>query len=539
MMVEQRDEDAIAELRQDLDLLRSQMPQTAESDVIEGHVHRVIPTRVAATSDLPATRLKPTLYYVTGPPVQLFLVDKDGQRELGYTARAAATSDLTLTTSNQDVVGASLTLPHIGTYVIRAVFDFEFTTVVTTIIDIAAIGVLTDSGGAEEAEQAGFTVPSVTDLDAFRATVAQQWIITTTSKDEVFKLRARKSATVGTETIKVKQTHTTILASSFLGGGQTALSHQHSHDTGLTGVSADDHHDKAHTLDASAHSDVAAITETRGQILRRTATEWDALAIGASRGYLRSDGTDPLWTLTMPFNIGDSSTLTIASGLVTVTRTQHDLSTEGGDPTDTLGGALGGVVGDLLVLQLTATDIVTIEHFDLGSPAGSRFLLWADQDVTLVEGTDSIWFVKIAIGWKEITRTLKAWPKIEVPWGPLRIALSKPLPAATNNATLDDDWAYKSPWTNEAVRISRWYVRFVSNLAANATFQLFKNGSQISGAEITVTSGNRDAAIDAFTEQTLADGDSLEVHQTAGDAEDIGGSAFVHGDQDVVVAVTY
>ena len=128
----------------------------------------------------------------------------------------------------------------------------------------------------------------------------------------------------------------------------------------------------------------------------------------------------------------------------------------------------------------------------------------------------------------------------EVPlFPPLRIVLSKPLPAATNNATLDDDWVYKSPWTNEAVRISRWYIRFVSNLAANATFQLFKNGSQITGAEIAIASGNRDASVDAFTELTLADGDSLEVHQTVGNAEDIGGSAYVYGDQDVVTEVAY
>ena len=121
----------------------------------------------------------------------------------------------------------------------------------------------------------------------------------------------------------------------------------------------------------------------------------------------------------------------------------------------------------------------------------------------------------------------------------ITIPLSKPLPSATANATLDDDWLYKSPWSNEAQRISRWYIRFESNLAANATFQLFENGSQITGAEIAITSGQRDGSVDSFTEVTLADGDSLEVHQTVGNAEDIGGRAYVYGDQDVVTAVTY
>ena len=121
----------------------------------------------------------------------------------------------------------------------------------------------------------------------------------------------------------------------------------------------------------------------------------------------------------------------------------------------------------------------------------------------------------------------------------LLLPLTKPLPAATNNATLDDDWLYKSIWTNEAIRINNWYIRFESNLAANATFQLKKNGTQITGAEITVSAAARDAAVDAFTETTLADGDVLEVVQTAGNAEDIGGKAYIYGDQDVVAAVTY
>lgn len=117
------------------------------------------------------------------------------------------------------------------------------------------------------------------------------------------------------------------------------------------------------------------------------------------------------------------------------------------------------------------------------------------------------------------------------------IPLSKALPGATNNATLDDDYLYKKPY-NVARRINKWYIRFESNLAAQATFELRKNGTAITGASITVSAAARDATVDAFTETTLAADDSLEVWQTAGNAEDIGGRAYVYGDEDVVAAVT-
>ena len=156
-----------------------------------------------------------------------------------------------------------------------------------------------------------------------------------------------------------------------------------------------------------------------------------------------------------------------------------------------------------------------------------------------VDGVDVSAHAAAADGHPDHTDAVHTGKVGEVPWGPLRMVLKKALPAATNNATLDDDWVYKSPWTNEVVRINNWYIRFESNLAANATFELRKNGTAITGSSITVNSGSRDAAIDAFTETTLADGDSLEVWQTAGNAEDIGGSAYIYGDQDVVAAVTY
>lgn len=117
------------------------------------------------------------------------------------------------------------------------------------------------------------------------------------------------------------------------------------------------------------------------------------------------------------------------------------------------------------------------------------------------------------------------------------IPLSDPLPAATNNATQDDDYLYKKPY-NSARRINKWYVRFESVLAATATFELRKNGTLITGASIAISASARDAAVDSFTETTLADGDYLEVWQTVGNAETIGGRAYVYGDEDVMTTIS-
>ena len=121
-------------------------------------------------------------------------------------------------------------------------------------------------------------------------------------------------------------------------------SHTHNHDTQLTGVSPNDHHDAfigledhayaavnpaaddririaagsgisvtagaatitigntgavvgSHTLLGSSHSDTTTDSPTRGSIIRADATpEWDELLRGAAGTYLRSDGTDVGWS---------------------------------------------------------------------------------------------------------------------------------------------------------------------------------------------------------------------------------------------------
>ena len=84
---------------------------------------------VATTALLPATSDTPTIYYVTGPPLQLFLIDSTGQRELGYSEEQRLTGgDFALTGGFQDVPGCSITLPVAGSYVIVANFQFQNTT---------------------------------------------------------------------------------------------------------------------------------------------------------------------------------------------------------------------------------------------------------------------------------------------------------------------------------------------------------------------------------------------------------------------------
>ena len=209
---------------------------------------------VATTALLPATSDTPTIYYVTGPPLQLFLIDSTGKRELGYSALAAATAILVLTDANQDVPGATLTLPQAATYVVRAVYDFAFLTVSTSSTDIAAVGVLTNSSGVEfdSPRAAVFIVPSETTHSNFRISANQQWIVTTTTTDEVIKLMARKSGlepALALTTVITQTLDTTILASSFLGGGTTPSSHQHSHEDLTTSPTAA-HHTKYTDVEA-------------------------------------------------------------------------------------------------------------------------------------------------------------------------------------------------------------------------------------------------------------------------------------------------
>ena len=93
LVTEQVDEELMAGLERSLVVLEAKMPQTAESDALEGHVHRPIMPRVATVSNLPATHQKPTLYAVALTPnaaPRVFVVYAGGQVELDATGATVA-----------------------------------------------------------------------------------------------------------------------------------------------------------------------------------------------------------------------------------------------------------------------------------------------------------------------------------------------------------------------------------------------------------------------------------------------------------------
>ena len=122
----------------------------------------------------------------------------------GQIIRAAASANLTLTTSFQDIVGATVTLPTVGDWEITAVFDFGH----GVIGGILAEGQLLVAGVAQ-------TSIAKLDDDAVRGTVTQSWKVTTTVVNTVLKLQARKTNAAGNSTCH--STDTTLTASTRLG----------------------------------------------------------------------------------------------------------------------------------------------------------------------------------------------------------------------------------------------------------------------------------------------------------------------------------
>lgn len=125
---------------------------------------------------------------------------------IGYSERKVCDTLLTLSATAQDVAGCSVTLPTPGTYLIYGIFVFFVNTVGATGDDMQ--GFLSDSANNLETEFAGWgEVPTA---GAQSLHLVQQWRITTTANNEVWKLRALRSGTTGT--FQVLVTHTTILA---------------------------------------------------------------------------------------------------------------------------------------------------------------------------------------------------------------------------------------------------------------------------------------------------------------------------------------
>ena len=167
-----------------------------------------------------------------------FFLAGEGGREVNLTGEVLfvrSTSDLTLTTSYQSISATGgdsgnlrILLPTIGEHLVLATCDFD----VTTGGAATAAGALyvDDSGSAET----GTARQAMASVD--RATVFQQWKVTTTAVNTPIELKAAKSADVGVA--KAKSGNTTLAATIGAGGGSTVEAVDHGT---LTGRGDDDH----------------------------------------------------------------------------------------------------------------------------------------------------------------------------------------------------------------------------------------------------------------------------------------------------------
>ena len=114
--------------------------------------------------------------------------------------RAAASSSLTLSVGFADVVGATITLPRAGRWLIRGYFDLQqrgagdnADTLVGQIV----------ADGAAQAQQALFTGLG----DGARATVSCEAEYVATTSGKIVKLRGKKTGGSGTSTANITNTH--------------------------------------------------------------------------------------------------------------------------------------------------------------------------------------------------------------------------------------------------------------------------------------------------------------------------------------------
>ena len=251
-------------------------------------------------------------------------------------------------------------------------------------------------------------------------------------------------------------------------------------------------------------------------------------------------------------NLPHAGEVTIATqSWINVTGSYHTVDTRNDDASDILdiingpGGAEPADGQRLYLSPAHADRTIVLRHIGASSTGAIRCVGQAniilddieDFAILIYSALQGRWFAMGFIGHAQTHVVADHTGTIGERQVEIVIPLKKALPGATNNATLDDDYLYKKPY-NVARRINKWYIRFESNLAAEAIFELRKNGTVLAGSSITIAASARDAAIDSFTEVALADGDSLEVFQTGGDAENVGGRATVYGDEDIVAVVS-
>lgn len=113
-----------------------------------------------------------------------------------------ATTDLSLTTSYQDIAGATVTVNRSGTYKVTACFEFNITAGDT---GAAIDGQLLVNGSAQTIFAVAQAPAGTIELSTF-----QQWVVTGVLSGQVLKLQAKKAA--GSGTSSVIHFNTTIIA---------------------------------------------------------------------------------------------------------------------------------------------------------------------------------------------------------------------------------------------------------------------------------------------------------------------------------------
>lgn len=287
---------------------------------------------------------------------------------------ARASGNLTLSTSLQDVSGATLSLPA-GQYLIFGVFAL--------VISATGPGQLEghlDVGGVDQTGVALFGDPGVTHF----GTVAQAWIVTLGSLTTV-KLRAKKNGAGGTATCNAD--HTCIVA--FIPAGAAVAKGSGAHDhTGADGsgvLTADEHDSYSEYAEIAtpgnpASGKVRLYPKSDHLLYRKDSTGAEAwVGAGPASGDLSGNLPAPTvvqasGAFALPGDIADTlsgSVNNYAPGSLSTASVLRITSTGAW----TITGLTGGAPGRILTLVNFGSNTIKLVDDDAGSSAANRFYL--------------------------------------------------------------------------------------------------------------------------------------------------------------------
>ena len=292
---------------------------------------------------------------------------------------ARATSNLTLSTSAQSIVGdgdsskVRLLLPTIGDWLIAAVCDLNLT--------VAGAGIsfgelfVNDSGTAET----GVAVYIPDAAASERATVSQQWKVTTTAVDTPVELKAKKENAGGTALALA--THTTLMATRGGGGGTSVASSDHGNLTGL-GDAAD--HDWALLKDGTRAGSTGSAQDFGATGIKADVLAESTADVGVTAdGVLLKDSSIAAGGIKFP----DAGALTVSTGVITATGTFHSVIPESGtsDEIDTINGGTDGMV--LILRPDLDTYLIDLKH------GTGNIEIQGETDIRLSNTEEVAWLV--------------------------------------------------------------------------------------------------------------------------------------------------